>query len=53
MCAAWDPPHQVENFSKDVEKLIKQTELEKKKRDELAYIDPEKVRHAPSATDLP
>lgn len=41
---------QVENFSKDVEKLIKQTELEKKKRDELAYIDPEKVRSAPPAS---
>lgn len=35
----------MENFSKDVERLIRQTELDKKKRDELAYINPELVSH--------
>lgn len=31
---------QVEHFSKDVERQIKQTELEKRKRDAAAYVDP-------------
>lgn len=35
---------QLEHFSKDVERLIKNMELEKKKKDAAAYIDPAKVR---------
>lgn len=42
------PPHpkQVEHFGKDVERLIKQTELEKRKRDAAAYVDPAKGAEA-------
>lgn len=34
---------QLEHFNKDVERLIKNMELEKKKKDAAAYIDPAKV----------
>lgn len=37
---------QVEHFSRDVERQIKQTELEKRKRDAAAYVDPAKGAEA-------
>lgn len=37
---------QVEHFSKDVERQIKTTELEKRKRDAAAYVDPAKGAEA-------
>jgi tetratricopeptide (TPR) repeat protein len=36
----WD---QVEKYSKEVDLVIKQTEAEKRRREEQAYIDPQKV----------
>lgn len=40
------PKCQVEHFSRDVERQIKHTELEKRKRDAAAYVDPEKGAEA-------
>lgn len=37
---------QMEHFNKDVDRLIRQTEQDRKKREELAYIDPEKAAEA-------